>query len=188
MARIIFGPDMNIQAPPNLSPGVFEQIVDAGINDWGGVSPVPPDHVNPEAPWPHLATLAQATARQDKILAERLAIYPNYAFETDIWLDPVFCADVIQRIDSEGLARTDGWSPGMGDGTALPLPAILPELGASRELHGILSRGRDGEDLSEADIVRLFAARAGEVEDVADTANEIRKQVNGDSVLSLIHI
>ena len=185
--RLIFGPDMSIQAPPNLSGDNAGDLVPAGINDWGGVSPVTPDHVNPEAPWPHLATLAQATARQDKILAERLAIYPNYAFETDIWLDPVFCADVIQRIDSEGLARTDGWSPGMGDGTALPLPAILPELGASRELHGILSRGRDGEDLSEADIVRLFAARAGEVEDVADTANEIRKQVNGDSVSYVVN-
>lgn len=185
--RLIFGPDMSIQAPPNLSGDNAGDLVPAGINDWGGVSPVTPDHVNPEAPWPHLATLAQATARQDKILAERLAIYPIYAFETDIWLDPVFRADVIQRIDSEGLARTDGWSPGMGDGTALPLPAILPELGASRELHGILSRGRDGEDLSEADIVRLFAARAGEVEDVADTANEIRKQVNGDSVSYVVN-
>ena len=185
--RLIFGPDMSIQAPPNLSGDNAGDLVPAGINDWGGVSPVTPDHVNPEAPWPHLATLAQATARQDKILAERLAIYPNYAFETDIWLDPVFRADVIQRIDSEGLARTDGWSPGMGDGTALPLPAILPELGASRELHGILSRGRDGEDLSEAEIVRLFAARAGEVEDVADTANEIRKQVNGDSVSYVVN-
>jgi len=185
--RLIFGPDMSIQAPPNLSGDNAGDLVPAGINDWGGVSPVTPDHVNPEAPWPHLATLAQATARQDKILAERLAIYPNYAFETDIWLDPVFRADVIQRIDSEGLARTDGWSPGMGDGTALPTPAILPELGASRELHGILSRGRDGEDLSEADIVRLFAARAGEVEDVADTANEIRKQVNGDSVSYVVN-
>ena len=185
--RLIFGPDMSIQAPPNLSGDNAGDLVPAGINDWGGVSPVTPDHVNPEAPWPHLATLAQATARQDKILAERLAIYPNYAFETDIWLDPVFRADVIQRIDSEGLARTDGWSPGMGDGTALPTPAILPELGASRELYGILSRGRDGEDLSEADIVRLFAARAGEVEDVADTANEIRKQVNGDSVSYVVN-
>ena len=185
--RLIFGPDMSIQAPPNLSGDNAGDLVPAGINDWGGVSPVTPDHVNPEAPWPHLATLAQATARQDKILAERLAIYPNYAFETDIWLDPVFRADVTQRIDSEGLARTNGWSPGMGDGTALPTPAILPELGASRELHGILSRGRDGEDLSEADIVRLFAARAGEVEDVADTANEIRKQVNGDSVSYVVN-
>jgi FO synthase len=54
VARLIFGAQMNIQAPPNLSPGVLPQLVDAGINDWGGVSPLTPDHVNPEAPWPHL--------------------------------------------------------------------------------------------------------------------------------------
>ena len=73
MARILFGASMNIQAPPNLSPGVFEQIVDAGINDWGGVSPVTPDFVNPEAPWPHLTNLANETANAGKLLIERLA-------------------------------------------------------------------------------------------------------------------
>ena len=61
-ARLIFGPDMNIQAPPNLSPGGHARLIDAGINDWGGVSPVTPDHVNPEAPWPHLDVLAERTA------------------------------------------------------------------------------------------------------------------------------
>jgi len=75
LARIIFGKDMNIQAPPNLSPGIFEQIVDAGINDWGGVSPVTPDFVNPEAPWPHLSHLADKTASAGKLLIERVALY-----------------------------------------------------------------------------------------------------------------
>jgi FO synthase len=68
VARIIFGPDMNIQAPPNLSPGVLERLVDAGINDWGGVSPLTPDHVNPEAPWPHLDELSAATEAAGKWL------------------------------------------------------------------------------------------------------------------------
>jgi FO synthase len=81
LARIIFGAGMNIQAPPNLSPGIFEQIVDAGINDWGGVSPVTPDFVNPEAPWPHLTDLADKTAGAGKLLIERLALYPGYANE-----------------------------------------------------------------------------------------------------------
>ena len=62
-ARIIFGPDMAIQAPPNLSPDTFGTLIRAGINDWGGVSPVTPDHVNPEAPWPHLDRLARETER-----------------------------------------------------------------------------------------------------------------------------
>ena len=70
---------MNIQAPPNLSPGVYPRLIGAGINDWGGVSPVTPDHVNPEAPWPAIAELAERTAAAGKILVHRLPIYPAYA-------------------------------------------------------------------------------------------------------------
>ena len=186
-ARLIFGPDMSIQAPPNLSGDNAGDLIPAGINDWGGVSPVTPDHVNPEAPWPHLATLAQATARQDKILAERLAVYPEYAFGNEIWLDPMFRAEVLRRIDTDGLARTDGWSPGMADDMSLPAPTILPELGESRSLDAILARGSAGEDLSEADIVRLFAARAGEVETIAAVADGIRAKVNGDAVSYVVN-
>ena len=79
VARLIFGPEMNIQAPPNLMPDALEDMIAAGINDWGGVSPVTPDHVNPEAPWPHLDDLARRTAAAGKLLVERLAIYPAYA-------------------------------------------------------------------------------------------------------------
>jgi FO synthase len=79
VARLVLGPDMNIQAPPNLQPAGLAQLVRAGINDWGGVSPVTPDHVNPEAPWPHLADLERATAQAGRTLVERLAIYPEYA-------------------------------------------------------------------------------------------------------------
>ena len=77
MARLVLGPAMNIQAPPNLQPDGLAQLVRAGINDWGGVSPVTPDHVNPEAPWPHLADLERATALAGRTLVERLAIYPS---------------------------------------------------------------------------------------------------------------
>jgi FO synthase len=79
VARLILGPGMNIQAPPNLQPAGLAQLIRAGINDWGGVSPVTPDHVNPEAPWPHLADLARATEAAGRTLVERLAIYPEYA-------------------------------------------------------------------------------------------------------------
>src|SRR6185312_6173084 len=72
------GPAMNIQAPPNLQPAGLAQLIRAGINDWGGVSPVTPDHVNPEAPWPHLSALEQATEQTGRTLVERLAIYPEY--------------------------------------------------------------------------------------------------------------
>ena len=78
VARLLFEPEMNIQAPPNLSPGELAALIGAGINDWGGVSPVTPDHVNPEAPWPHLRALAAAASEAGKTLTERLAIYPAY--------------------------------------------------------------------------------------------------------------
>jgi len=91
VARLLFGPNMSIQAPPNLSPGVLPQLVAAGINDWGGVSPLTPDHVNPEAPWPHLDQLARETSVAGKFLDQRLTIYPAYANAPQRWLDPQRC-------------------------------------------------------------------------------------------------
>ncbi len=90
VARLILGPDMSIQAPPNLSYGDAARLIPAGINDWGGVSPVTPDHVNPEAPWPHLDVLTRDTAGMGKILVERLSVYPDYARDVETWLDPGF--------------------------------------------------------------------------------------------------
>ena len=86
VARLVFGPAASIQAPPNLSPGALGPIVAAGIDDWGGVSPVTPDFVNPEAPWPHLETLARETAKAGKQLVERLTAYPRYL--NGEWLAP----------------------------------------------------------------------------------------------------
>jgi FO synthase len=113
-ARIIFGEAMNIQAPPNLSGGPLAQMIAAGINDWGGVSPVTPDHVNPEAPWPALATLADRTAQAGKVLVERLAIYPAYIRDTERWLDPSLRSPVLRAADAEGFGRTDAWIAGAG--------------------------------------------------------------------------
>ncbi len=113
VARIVFGPSMSIQAPPNLSPGVLPQIVAAGINDWGGVSPLTPDFVNPEAPWPHLDELAprnrarrQAPDRAADDLSEVRAARPDVG-------SPSRCAQrVLELVDASGLPRTDTWSPG----------------------------------------------------------------------------
>ena len=102
VARILFGPEANIQAPPNLSPGALAPLVAAGINDWGGVSPVTQDYVNPEAPWPHLDALARETAAAGKTLAERLTVYPPYALDGERWLDPALRARVLRMVDAEG--------------------------------------------------------------------------------------
>jgi 7,8-didemethyl-8-hydroxy-5-deazariboflavin synthase CofG subunit len=78
VARLILGPEMNIQAPPNLSYCDFPRLLDAGINDWGGISPVTKDHINPEAAWPQIAKLESETAARGLVLRERLALYPEY--------------------------------------------------------------------------------------------------------------
>ena len=86
-ARIILDPDVTVQAPPNLSPGCHGRLIDAGINDWGGISPVTMDYVNPEAPWPHLADLRTVCRERGYELAARLPVYPE--FVNSEWLDPV---------------------------------------------------------------------------------------------------
>ena len=111
MARIIFGAGMNLQAPPNLSPTALPQMIQAGINDWGGISPVTADHVNPEAPWPSLASLTEATALTGKQLLARLPLYPQYIHAMDTWLEPALQQHVLRRIDAGGYARVDPWSP-----------------------------------------------------------------------------
>jgi FO synthase len=112
VARILLGAGMNIQAPPNLRAGSLQRLIAAGINDWGGVSPVTPDHVNPEKPWPELDALAHATADAGKILVERLAIYPRFVQQKDRWLAPALHARVLRMADAEGFARTEAWTPG----------------------------------------------------------------------------
>jgi FO synthase len=78
VARLLLGPAMNVQAPPNLSPGTYPGLIAAGLNDWGGISPLTIDYINPEAPWPHLTALARATAAAGGRLRERLAVYPEF--------------------------------------------------------------------------------------------------------------
>jgi len=195
-ARLIFGPEMNIQAPPNLNPDGLAQMIAAGINDWGGVSPVTPDHVNPEAPWPALDRLAERTAAGGKLLVERLAIYPAYAREPGRWLDPALRTPVLQAIDAEGFARTDSWIPGAGTeppvaphptpgtpGLAGGGPGALPARGAREEhLAAILDQAATGDEFGEQDIVRLFQARGAAFDAVCRAADELRQRVNGDTV------
>ena len=185
LARIIFGAGMNIQAPPNLSPGIFEQIVDAGINDWGGVSPVTPDFVNPEAPWPHLTDLADKTAGAGKLLIERLALYPGYANDLAQWVDPSVEPLVLQAIDGSGFARTENWAAGAVEAPPeidLARVTAIAKQGPSADLADILGKAKAGEGLSEDDIVRLFKARGNDYTAVCQAADEMRKQVAGDEV------
>src|SRR5215472_5738320 len=182
VARLIFGAQMNIQAPPNLNPGALAEMIAAGINDWGGVSPVTPDHVNPEAPWPALDRLAQRTAATGKVLVERLAIYPAYALDVERWVDPALRPAVLRAIDAQGLARSDDWVPGAGIEPPFAISSHPAQREGEGQLASILDRAAAGEELREAEIVRLFAARGEDFAAVCRAADELRQRVNGDVV------
>ncbi len=119
-ARLVLGPSWHIQAPPNLSYAEFPRLLDAGIDDWGGVSPVTLDHVNPEAPWPELALLGEATRSRGLELAPRLAVYPEYAADPKRWLDSGVAPQVLALADAEGLAREDDWAAGASERPGSP--------------------------------------------------------------------
>jgi FO synthase len=106
VARLLLGPAMNIQAPPNLSAEGYERLPAAGLNDWGGVSPLTPDHINPERPWPGLAELRRRTESAGHELRERLAVYPGYATR-EAFLDARLRDRVARVVDPEGFVRPD---------------------------------------------------------------------------------
>jgi FO synthase len=109
-ARVVLGPRMHLQAPPNLSDPHYPRLLDAGIDDWGGVSPITPDHVNPEAPWPRLEDLRRRTAERGFELLERLCVYPEYATRADPWIAGKMRAPVAALTGENGLA-VDGQRP-----------------------------------------------------------------------------
>lgn len=181
VARLILGEAMSIQAPPNLSPGVLQQLIAAGINDWGGVSPVTPDFVNPEAPWPNLVELADKTAATGKLLQERLTIYPAYIAEHKTWLDKNFHSCVLAAVDGQGLPREDDWLAGVSE----HVPAMAAQVYAqtpSNDIQAILQKAQQQQLLDEADIVRLFQARGADFQAVCQFADALRQQAVGDTV------
>jgi FO synthase len=190
-AREILPRSIHLQAPPNLS-DEFGHLLATGIDDWGGVSPVTPDHVNPERPWPALDRLRAVTEAHGFELAPRLTVYPEYARDPDRWLDERLRFPVLEHSDAEGLARDSAWSPGtdeapptlLSDFAARDLPRGCTTRretigGAVREvLDGVLA----GQEVGEDEIVALFGARGREVVAVAEVADELRRDAVGDAV------
>lgn len=181
VARLLFGPAMNIQAPPNLNEGRLADLIDAGINDWGGVSPVTPDHVNPESPWPHIAALEAQTAAAGKMLVERLTLYPSYIRTRKRWLDPGLEAAVLLHADAEGYARGDSWSAGAGNSE---VPATQKATGRCMDttLAAAVHKARDGRRLAEDEVLLLFGARGSDVDQLCAEADALRTEVSGDVV------
>ena len=183
-ARLILGPAMNIQAPPNLSPGVYPQLIAAGINDWGGISPVTPDHVNPEAPWPAIAELAERTAAAGKLLAHRLPIYPSYARDLAGWSAPEVATQVRRLSDAQGLARGDDWAPGT---KATPRMPPVHARSVDPAIVRIIARAQGGARLDAPEIVQLFAARDADCQRVVAAADELRRATSGDIVRYVVN-
>jgi 7,8-didemethyl-8-hydroxy-5-deazariboflavin synthase CofG subunit len=104
VARLLLGPEVNLQAPPNLSPGTWPGLLAAGLNDWGGISPLTLDHINPEAPWPLIPELRRATERAGFVLRERLAVYPEFARRPEFVAEPLR-PRVAALIDDDGLVK-----------------------------------------------------------------------------------
>lgn len=190
VARILFGPDMNIQAPPNLSPGVLPKIIDAGINDWGGVSPISPDFVNPEAPWPHLDQLTQETASAGKHLTQRLTLYPEYIQDPDTWIAPELQTRTLQAVDADGFPRTDHWTPGAEiEPPAKVLEQVLKptKQPPSKGIMQILAEASAGALLSEAQIAALFRVRGRDFSAVTAAADQLRQAENGNQVTFVVN-
>jgi FO synthase len=109
VARLVLGPSMNLQAPPNLTEE-FSRLLDAGINDWGGVSPLTADFINPEAPWPHLAALRAATQARGFLLRQRLPVYPEYVLDRPSFLPPELAERIRASVDGDGLVPEEGYA------------------------------------------------------------------------------
>ncbi len=179
-ARIVLPSAIHLQAPPNLSDDLAP-LLGAGIDDWGGVSPVTLDHVNPERPWPALDRLREATEAAGKVLAPRLTIYPEFARDDATWVHPDLRFTVMQNSDAEGLARDDTWASG-GDE---PPPTLLPfptPARAGGPVGEVLDGVRAGEEVGLHEIVTLLGARGAELAAVAAVADELRRAAVGDVV------
>ena len=195
LARLLLPPTVTVQAPPNLAgpkgdgAPSYARYIDAGINDWGGVSPVTPDHVNPERPWPHLEELERATEAKGYLLLERLALHPSYAREAGAWVDERLRPGVWAAQDAEGLARTEDWAPG----TTEPIPprafdearGLRPSKVRPNFARALAAAGT--RDLREEEIALLFTARGTEMEELCRVADGLRREVNGDEVTYVVN-
>ena len=190
MARIVFGPEMNIQCPPNLNMKFLPELIAAGINDWGGVSPVTQDHVNPESPWPELELLKKATNNAGKQLQERLTIYPEYITAEKNWFDLGLKRSIHELSDSEGFARHNLWR--CGESLQIPDTGRPQNWMNSNHLQPnssivvAVKKALKGKSLDHSEITELFKSRGNRLHYILNHANDLRQKINGDVVSYVI--
>jgi FO synthase len=215
LARLLLPGDVAVQAPPNLSdPDRLGRLLDAGLDDWGGVSPVTADHVNPERPWPSLDVLRRATEAAGLALVPRLTAHPRYVRDPERWLDPLLHFPVQDRADAEGLARDDPgavWperhraaaNVGTGaevvqigrrstawySGAGTDPPALVPGRadGVGGRVREVLDGVLAGQDAGHDELLVLLGARGREVAAVAEAADELRRRTVGDTITYVVN-
>lgn len=200
VARMLLGPGMRLQAPPNLTDAAeLQLLVRAGVDDWGGVSPLTPDHVNPERPWPQIEDLARLTGEGGYTLRERLTAHPHYLREARDgadWLDDRLRPRVLALADDYGLARQDAL---LGDFPSSPPPEAplsagssplseprkgeKPALDGAGKLGGLIGEAEaDPAGLDDAGWVELLGASGADLEELAALADQVRRERVGDAV------
>lgn len=209
LAREILPPEVHLQAPPNLT-GDIGALLDAGIDDFGGVSPITADFVNPERPWPSLSLLDSITRAHGMTLVPRLTIYPEFVRQADRYLDPQLHFAVADRSDSDGFARddpgalfpekyADAVNVGTGaeviqvgrrstawySGVDISPPILVGNRSKNRqstEIKKILDSVDQGDVPGQNDITALFQARGNDVAAIAEFADHLREKVNANDV------
>ncbi len=197
IARLILPPWIHLQAPPNLSDAVMD-LVAAGVDDLGGISPVTIDHVNPERPWPHLKELEQQLSTDGNYLVPRLPVYPE--FSDPKWVHPDLSFQVISNSDSWKFARSDSWVSGGDSEPPLlvgsihaaepPTWTLVRELsnktGVS-EVTEICDSALKGVLPDEHQIYKLFNARGSDLKYLTETADQLRKEIVGETVTFVVN-
>ena len=192
VARSVLPSGIHLQAPPNLSDDLAPLLA-SGIDDWGGVSPVTADHVNPERAWPALVELRAATEAAGHTLAPRLTLYPEFALRPDRWLADSMRFPVLDAAAAEGLGRDHPWCSGsevlppellepFRPGAVISAPPAVPLPTAGGPVGEVLAGVAAGQVVGEDEIVTLFSARGPEVRAVAAVADALRAELIGDEV------
>ncbi|WP_254359415.1 7,8-didemethyl-8-hydroxy-5-deazariboflavin synthase CofG [Microbacterium hominis] len=180
VARLVMGAHMRIQVPPNLSaPAEFALLVRAGIDDWGGVSPLTADHVNPERPWPHVDDLGAKTADLGYTLRERLTAHPEFVRDAATWLDQAMRAPVAALADpATGLAAA---------GAVVGHPAAQPDEGPDTFRRRVERAAADPLSLDDAEWARLLAATGDDLDALAATADDVRRYTVGEAITLVVN-
>lgn len=202
-ARIVLGTDVRIQVPPNLADDTSHGLlVRAGIDDWGGISPLTADHVNPERPWPSIANLEEKTAAAGYALRERLTVYPNYIHEAPTWIDPRLMGSIAPLLDPRSALATEkspagGQKPGPEAGGAPSAPGVrntgtptmlgIPAAPGTAMQEALRRAQLAPAALSEDDYALLMAAQGDDLDSLAALADDLRRYTVGESISVVVN-